>query len=156
MMKMMTTKRRFCILLAALTCFLTAGAQPPRRGEFDMKEFKARLEAEITKYAQLTPEESQKFFPLYFEMKEKQHGLQVEMFKLKREMKKAVNPSDDTYAKTIQKIKKLNVEIAELEAEYFKKICKAVPARKVYQVIQAEDEFHRKMLSKFNQERKRK
>jgi hypothetical protein len=132
-----------------------------------MQEFKAHLEETITKFAKFTPEESQKFFPLYYEMKEKQHELQKQMFDLKKgKMKRAENGrpsfepredvSDEEYTKTILKIKKLNADMADLEAEYYKRMCKAITAKKVFAVMQAEDDFHRKMLSRFNQERNRK
>ena len=146
-----------------------AWAQPQKKEHFDMNEFKARLEKYINKAAHLTPEESQKFFPLYYEMKDKQHQMQMEMFKLKREKMKVIfnrmpgsadkkfeSLSDEEYAKAILRIKKLNLSIAELEADYYKKMCKVIPAKKVFIVMQAEDDYHRKMLSKFNQERIRK
>ena len=49
-----------------------------------------------------------------------------------------------------QDINKLKIESAELEDVYYKKMCKAVPARKVHEAMQAEDRFHRRMLRKFS------
>ena len=64
--------------------------------------------------------------------------------------------SDKDYAAAIQKIKKLGVEMAEIEAEYYKKLCGAVSPKKVYRAMQAEDRFHRKMLEDFGHARNHK
>ena len=48
------------------------------------------------------------------------------------------------------------MEKAETEEMYYKKMCKAISARKVFLVMQAEDKFHRRMLNDFNRQRKNK
>ena len=132
------------IMMATVTCVL---AQP--KGErFNPEEFRAHLESFISREANLTASEGKAFFPLFHEMKERQRKLQDDIFALKRNGPSG-NASDKEYAAAIQKIKNLEVEKAELEEQYYKKMCKAVPARKVYQAMKAEDKFHRKMLNDF-------
>ena len=58
--------------------------------------------------------------------------------------------TDKDYYNLIKEINKLKIESAELEDVYYKKMCKAVPARKVHEAMQAEDRFHRRMLRKFS------
>ncbi|MGN0233359.1 MAG: hypothetical protein ACI4B5_02925 [Bacteroidaceae bacterium] len=136
-----------CAILIMMAALTTVQAQP--QGEkFNPKEFRAKLEEFITKEVGLTSSEGKAFFPLFHEMKEKQRDLQDLIFQLKRNNPTG-NATDKDYAATILKIKRLEVEKAELEEQYYKKMCKAIPARKVYQAMKAEDIFHRKMINNF-------
>lgn len=130
-------------------------AQPGPQGPFDREEFNAKLKEHIVQHARLTPEEAEKFFPLFHEMKEKQHELQGQMFKLKRE-KPSDDATDKDYQNTIMSIKSLNVQMAQVEETYYKRMCKAIPAKKVYDAMNAEDMFFRKMFSRFNHDKQRK
>lgn len=118
------------------------------RGKFNPQEFKAKLESYVTKEAGFTQNEAQAFYPIYFEMKGKQRGLQRKIFHLKQNASTA-NTSDNDYAATIQKIKDLGVETAKLEVTYYKKLCQVVSPQKVYKAMCAEDKFHRQMLEDF-------
>lgn len=111
------------------------------------EEFKNRMEQFITQKADLTPEEAKVFVPVYSEFKDKQREIQRKIMKLKQ------IPADNTsadYEKAVMEIAALDKEAAALETVYYKRLCKAVPARKVYRVIIAVDNFHRQMLQNFN------
>ena len=140
-------KRSVIILICIILSVCSAMAQQGR-GKFKPDEFKARLESYVTKEAGFTQNEAQTFYPIYFEMKGKQRGLQRKIFQLKQNAETA-NSSDNDYAATIQKIKDLNVEMAQLEVTYYKKLCQAVSPQKVYKAMCAEDKFHRQMLENF-------
>lgn len=140
--------RASCIVIMMMAMLTSAIAQP--RGErFSPKEFRAHLEEFISKEAGLTASEGKAIFPIFHEMKEKQFKAQDKIFRLKRNGP-ASNASDKEFANAIQKIKNLEVEKAETEEEYYKKMCKVIPARKVFLVMQAEDKFHRRMINNFN------
>lgn len=142
--------RASCIVIMMMAMLTSALAQP--RGErFSPKEFRAHLEEFISKEAGLTASEGKAIFPIFHEMKEKQFKAQDKIFRLKRNGP-ASNASDKEFANAIQKIKNLEVEKAETEEEYYKKMCKVIPARKVFLVMQAEDKFHRRMLNNFNRQ----
>ena len=143
--------RASCIVIMMMAMLTGTLAQPPR-GRFSPKEFRAHLEEYVSKEAGLTASEAKAFFPLFHEMKEKQFKTQDEIFRLKRNAP-AGNASDKDYA---QKIKRLEVEKAETEEAYYKKLCKIVSARKVFLAMQAEDKFHRHMLNNFNRQWKNK
>lgn len=142
--------RASCIVIMMMAMLTGTLAQPPR-GRFNPKEFRAHLEEYVSKEAGLTASEAKAFFPLFHEMKEKQFKTQNEIFRLKRNSP-ACNASDKEFANAIQKIKNLEVEKAETEEMYYKKMCKAISARKVFLVMQAEDKFHRRMLNNFNRQ----
>lgn len=140
-------RRAACAILITMAIITGACAQP--KGErFSPEEFRAHLEGFISREAGLTASEGKAFFPLFHEMKEKQHKMQDEIFRLKRNGP-GDNASDKDFATAIQRIKSLEVEKAELEAQYYKKMCKAIPARKVFRAMKAEDKFHRRMLNDF-------
>ena len=146
-MKHSWLRRATCAILMLMAALTYVQAQP--RGEkFKPEEFRAKLEGYITKEVGLTSSEAKAFFPLFHEMKEKQRDLLDKIFQLKRNSL-ASNATDKEYATAIQKIKRLEVEKAEVEEQYYKKMCKTIPARKVFLVMKAEDKFHRKMFDKF-------
>ena len=141
-------KKGFIIFSCFLFCSIALMAQPQGRGKFNPEEFKAKLESYVTKEAGFTQAEAQAFYPIYFEMKGKQRGLQRKIYQLKKNAPTA-DASDNDFAITIQKIKDLGVEMAQLEVTYYKKMCQAVSPQKVYRAMCAEDQFHRKMLEDF-------
>lgn len=140
-------KQAACIVILTLAALTGAYAQPPR-GKFDPQEFRAHLEGFVSREAGLTGCEAKAFFPLYHQMKEEQRTLQEEIFRLKRNGPDN-NASDKEFQTCVQKIKSLEVKKAEVEEQYYKKMCKAIPARKVYLAMKAEDKFHRRMLDDF-------
>lgn len=142
------------ILIIALLMLSTATmAQPGQRERMTPEEFRAKTEKFIGEKAGFTTEEAQAFFPIYHEMKGKQWQLMQEQWQLKKN-KPDASATDKDYATMVAKIKNLSTEIAELEEVYYKKMCKVVPARKVFEAMQAEDRFHRQALSNFNHEKK--
>ena len=138
---------RIANLVLLLIVFAGSGlAQPGGSRKFSPKEFRTNLERFITKHAGFTSEESQAFYPLYHEMKDRQRDVQHTIFRLKEGLKP--NASEEDYAKTIQSITSLNRKKSQIEETYYKKMCQAVPASKVYRAMLAEDKFHRQMLGK--------
>lgn len=119
---------------------LTVSAQEQKK--FSPEKFEADLESFITKEAGLTQQEAAKFFPLFKEMREKQRTLYRRMRKAGKE-----SPTDDkSAAETIQQCDKLSIEAKQLEQKYHNQMMKEIPASKVYQAINAENRFHRKMM----------
>lgn len=143
-------KRIIFVLLLLMTpgILSLANAQTQQRGKFNPMEFKAKLENFITQEVGFNTTEAQDFFPIYFEMKSKQRQLQRNICQLKEDAQ-ASNASDNDFAISIQKIKEMDVEMAQLGVVYYKKMCNVVSPRKVYAAMQAEDRFHRQMLENF-------
>ncbi len=148
------------ILTAIVISLLTLPAMAQHNGRhqgenrrFNPEEFKNRMEQFIMRKADLTPEEAKVFVPVYSEFKDKQRDIQRRIMKLKQ------IPADNTsvdFEKTVMEIARLDNEAAALETTYYKRLCKKVPAHKVYRVIIAVDNFHRQMLRDFNRKGHRK
>ena len=103
-------------------------AQLPK-GQFSPQDFVKHLESFIVREACLTPAEATAFFPIFHELHDKQRGINWQIRELKKRSLPA-HSTDKDYYNLIKEINKLKIESAELEDVYYKKMCKAVPARK--------------------------
>ncbi len=146
-------KNKIILSFVCLFLCLQIMAQGGNKKHFDADAFRARVESYISQKAGLTKEEAEKFFPIFHEKGEKQWQISRQIFKLKRKRPNS-EASDKEYENILEKISALNVQMAELEKTYYKRMCKAIPAHKVYAAVLAEDDFHRQALSKFNRDRK--
>ena len=142
-------KRNILMTLLFILCSLPIMAQGKEGGHprFNPEDFRAKMDAYVAQKAGLTTQEADKFFPIYHEMKTKQMEINHKIHKLKKP-EQGNSSSDKDYSKTISEITSLNIELAKLESTYYSKLCKVVPAKKVYAAMIAEDAFHREMLQK--------
>ena len=139
-------KRIFTIVVILLTA-LTVKAETPQ--QFSPEKFQADLEQFITNEANLTPEESKKFFPLYREMQQKQRVV----FKQMKDL--GVNkPADEAACKkALEKRDELELEQKRIQQNYHKQFLNVLPASKVYDVIKAENHFHRTAFRKWRHQK---
>ena len=154
-MKHQTSVKKYLLLIVMMLMSIGMQALEPCSNDgprFDPNQYRKMLEEHITCKAGLTPSEAQAFFPIFHEMKGKQRDMNRKIMEIKMSCRKA-EKTDKEYANSIEEIKELNANIAKIEATYYKKLCKAVSAKKVFLAMQAEDFFHRDMLMKFNQRR---
>ena len=139
------------ILTISLLLMMTIMVNAQDNKRFSPEKFEADLRCFITKEASLTPQEADKLFPVFREMREKQREIYEKMRKLG--MNKA---SDDEACKQfIIEYDKLNLELGQLDVTYHKKMIKIIPASKVYAVMQAEKRFHRQMMKGWQRGRHR-
>ncbi|EJW94037.1 hypothetical protein EVA_17855, partial [gut metagenome] len=99
----------------------------------------------ITCEAGLTKEEAQKFFPVFFEMREKQHILERQKAKALR-LAAAHNPSDRECARVLDEIERFNQKSLRIETSYTKRLEKLIGARKLVKVLSADRKFARRMF----------
>lgn len=140
---------RLFLLSFLITLTTFAFAQGPQK--FDPKRFEAQLEQYITTKAGLTPGEAAKFFPLYREMRKKQFAY------FEYRPNKQVAPGDDeAAAKMIRKRDENEVQMKLIQQEYHNKFMQIMPASKVFCVIKAESDFHRRMFKRAAQKHEKK
>ena len=139
-------KKILTIVVILLTA-LTMKAETPQ--QFSPEKFQADLEQFITNEANLTPEESKKFFPLYREMQQKQRVV----FKQMKDL--GVNkPADEAACKkALEKRDELELEQKRIQQNYHKQFLNVLPASKVYDVIKAENHFHRTAFRKWRHQK---
>ncbi len=141
-------RRTILLILTLVVTFTGSTAQDKGPQRFSPEEFRARLEEHITKEAKLTKAEADKFFPIYREMKDKQRKVAMQAQELKRKHP-ASDATDKDYLNVVTKIAALDAQVASIESEYYKKLCKVVSPKKVYAAILADDDFSRRMVQHF-------
>ena len=149
------TKRYFFLLICLLAGVLTISAQRPMQPgtepiprvlpePFNPEKFEAELEQYITTEACLSPRESAQLFPLYREMRKKQLAL----FGAMRRGRFVNMKNNDECLKMIRENDKRDVEMKKLQQKYHNEFLKVLPASKVFRIIQAEEQFHRKVFKR--------
>ena len=121
-------KKILCCLISLVFVVSAMRADHPQK--FSPEKFQADMEQYITKEAELTPEEADKFFPLYREMQQK-------------EARKNKPTDEASFRKAVEKRDCQEIELKQILQTYHSKFFGVLPASKVYRVIIAEDKFHR-------------
>lgn len=135
--------QRISVAAIALLLALTVEAQG-QRPKFDPVKFQADLEQYITMKAALSPKEAASFFPLYREMMKKQRAI----FGAMRRYRHADICNNKACEEAILKQDEADIQIKELQRSYHKKFMQILPAGKVFQIIKAEDRFHRQAFKR--------
>lgn len=150
-------KRHITTLLVGLACLMAAAQQPqgqrPERPRMTPEEYRAKQQEFITRHAELTQEESDAFFPLYFELQGKKHEANRRVWKEARR----VPPHERTEEecdKMTDAMADVKIECATLEKEYLAKFKEILPAKKLMRVQMAEERYQRELLRGMQQGRK--
>lgn len=144
------------VYLLTLTAFIT-GSLTVSGHEYHEKSHKDKWEkyraekiAFLTDKLQLTPDEAQRFWPVYNELEQKRWEAQ----KSRRELERKVREAEESLSE--KKVIALTREFAgsmekesELYAEYNEKLLKVLPPHKVLMLYKAENEFKMHMIRKF-------
>ena len=138
--------KKVVLLIFCVSLFMKGTAQDNQRPKFDPAKFRAAQEQFITQAAVLSPSEASDFFPVYNELQEKKRAL----FDRQRRLGMFKPTDNEGCVKAIHERDKLQLEMTKLEQSYHNKFLKVLPASKVYDVIKAEDKFHRQMLRHFS------
>ena len=154
--------KKLTTILFALLLSLTATAQgfgqrpqgfgqPPQgfgqqTQKFSPEKFQADLEQFITKEACLTPQEAAKFFPIYKEMQSKQRAV----YERQRQLGWGKPTDEKGCEKNIRQRDEYDLELKRIQQTYHNKFLSVISASKLYDVLKAEDRFHRQMLRGWN------
>lgn len=143
-------KKLLCIMTFLIfACIVSA----QHRGKyFNSGRFQADMEQFITQKAGLTPAEAEVFFPVYSEMLKKQRTLHDKIRNLKR-----IKPATDTECRNnIRTCDELDQEMKKIQKAYHERFMKLLPPSKVYDILKAEDKFHRQAFKRAACERRNK
>ena len=115
--------------------------------KFSPEKFQAEMEQFITKEANLTPEEAAKFFPLFREMQQKQRAI---FAKVRKEG--FVKPVDDASCRKLVERRDANeLEQKKIQQLYHQKFFTVISPSKVFDVLIAEERFHRRAFRNWGQ-----
>jgi hypothetical protein len=134
------------LVLAGFTISKTA-AQNPGREKLD-----AYKVAFFTTRLNLTPQEAEKFWPVYNEFQNKRNSIQTERMQLNRNVKQnELNMSDKEMTEAGDKLISLQVQEASLAMEYHKKFKEILSPVKVIRLYQAENQYRLQLLNELKQ-----
>lgn len=141
------------IIIATIILFSTIANAQNHKGHFSKEEFRNRQKEFLTQKAELTAEEAEKFFPLYFEFQDKKAEYNKEVW---NSMKKGdnKNATETEFEKISEDIVKTKITIDNLEMEYLKKYKKILSSKKIYKIQRAEMKFHRELIRAMKENRK--
>lgn len=111
------------------------------------KRFEAQKMAYITQELDLTPEESQKFWPLYNEMSKKLFEARAKRYRNKKG-EETIAKTDDEILKRCDEMLQAEINMALIKKEYFNKFKDFLSPKKVYRMLTVERDFKRKLLGK--------
>jgi hypothetical protein len=131
-------------------------AQPTKKEhEKRWEKYRAEKVAFLTSNLELTPDEAQKFWPVYNQLEKERWEAQ----KFRREMEEKMLEAEVTMSDN--KIKQLTREFAgslrkeaDLLTNYNEKFLEILPSSKVLNLYKAENEFRIHMIKKFRDKRK--
>lgn len=147
-------KKGMLMLFTAIGFSMISIAQPGAKMEQKKEKVEAMKIGFITQQMNLTPEEAQKFWPVYNQMNNEIENLRKER-QLSRE-----NVKDNFETMTDPEFEKLiNDEIAsrqkefDIQKKYVAQFKSVVPIKKVAQFYRAEEQFKRKLLEKIQEKK---
>lgn len=135
-------------ILISMMLFLSGVmTQAQEARKFSPEKFQAEMEQFITKEANLTPEEAAKFFPLFREMQQKQRTI---FEKVRKEG--FTKPVDDaTCRKLVERRDACELEQKKIQQLYHQKFFSVISPSKVFDVLIAEERFHRRAFRNWGQ-----
>ena len=138
------------LLLTAVTA--SAQERPMNKPHFSPEEFQAKQKAYITEKADLTDQEAEAFFPLFFELQKKKFELERNV---RKEFKKerGEQMTEEECRDFVYKMADTKIEIAKLEREYTDKYLQVLPPCKLRRVQHAEGMFQRDLMKKMTEHR---
>ncbi|MCQ2142485.1 MAG: hypothetical protein MJY56_00290 [Bacteroidales bacterium] len=140
-------KKLFLIVAACAALSLSAIAQPKDDGWKD--RMKAEKIAFITTELNLTPEEAQKFWPVYNEQEQIKMEAMKAVHASHSEMKEALE-ADKKVAKAVDNYVEALEKNSGVEAEAIKQYRKVLPEEKVAKLLLAEENFRKSKIRSFN------
>ena len=136
-------KHNFLILILMLFGFTSANAQ-----ENPKEQIIALKTAYITEHLQLTPEEAEKFWPIYNKYDQENHNFRME----NRNMYCNLNDKS-TNKEEAQEILKDYIDLEEarcaLRKNMILELANVLPPKKIINLKRVEDDFHRKLLKEY-------
>lgn len=132
----------FLFVLMSIPAFAQED-EPGQRFPNAREKINAARAAYITQRLNLTPQEAEKFWPLYNEFTQKKQDL-------KRQYRQAKKSGQDE--KTLLDLDfKIKQQELDLEKEYSDKFLKVISPQKLVQLHQAEDDFRRLLIRQIEQ-----
>jgi hypothetical protein len=153
---MMKKLMYLCLLLVAITIAPAAFAQPPHDDgppdipEERLQEIKAQKSAYLTQKMNLTPEEAQRFWPVYNQYDEELETARREHMRYMRGMRQKEGQLTEKEAnEMLDRQLAMHEKDLQIRKKYDPQLRKAIGAQKLVQLLKAEREFHREVMRRY-------
>lgn len=143
-------------ILTLSILFLAASvfAQPDDEDQTRKEKLKAHKVAFISTELDLSPEEAEKFWPVYNEMDAKMEEIHREKRGYMKKMRNMGDLSEDEAYENMEKIFALETKGNDLRIEYLGKFADVIGKKKAVKVYIAEEKFKRELLKKLKDHQK--
>ncbi len=139
-----------CLLIFTFTTNTTNIDAQNRRNRFDWDKFRAEKVSFLTDKMELTPEEAQKFWPIYNQFEKEKSENHKARRNIERQFKEENgNLSDKEITELLDQMVATFQADTELFKKYNKELLKVLPPRKVLILYNMEGEFRMHMLKKY-------
>lgn len=145
----------FTYILLMMIPIIGLQAQNPEdfpKKQFSPEQYIKDMREYICKKACLSPMEAQAFFPIYFEMQNKQRQNNEERMRLAWSIKE--DSPENEYERVLEKMIELEIKDKQLEKEYQKKFHKILSYKKIYKVRMAAYRFNMQAMRRFTPNRR--
>lgn len=144
-------KSGFFALALSVCATVSLTAQPGPRDGMQRDRIESLKIAFFTRELDLSPEESQKFWPVYNEWQEKQDALKEDMHPGKPLRDLSDKEMDALFQKRLAQIE----QEAALHRDYLLKLRQVLPLRKLIHLPAAERDFKRRLMEEVHNRRDR-
>ena len=146
---------RITLLFTAFIFTGWAFAQPPNGGKDERREkIKAQKIAFISTELELTPDEAEKFWPVYNAYEAEMETLHEEKRKYKRELRKPEKLEEGRAYELFELMFKVEKKESEVRQTYLKKFADLLGKDKAAKVFIAEEKFRRLLIDKLKSDRR--
>ena len=135
------------MLIAASTAMSAQENQKKQGVRFSPEKFEAELHDFIVSEAHLSAQEEVKFFPVYREMQQKQRAI----YDHQRNLGKQKPQDEEGCLKVIKERDEKEIELKRIQQQYHKRFLELMPATKVWDILKAEERFHRRAMKNWGQ-----
>jgi hypothetical protein len=136
-------KNKILGILALMFLGIYASGQQPA----DNERLQAMRVAFITNALQLTPEESQDFWPVYNEYETEQKEIRRKY----RPGRQTMLMDDQELEQHLENTLRMEEELLQLKRTYFSRLKEVIPIRKIAMLQQAENKFKEEILKQIRQ-----
>lgn len=145
-------KKYILFLITIFAINLLAIAQPKDGPKQDKQEYiRTQKIAFISTELALTPEEAEKFWPIYNEYEAKMEEIRKERKGYHKELKTINDLTDDRAYELTEKILDCDSKEAAVRKEYLAKFAEVLGKKKAAKVFYAEEKFKRELLKEIHQ-----
>ncbi len=123
----------------------------PRARKEMMEKIEVARIAMITERLKLTPEQAEKFWPVYREFTEQRRDIRLNLQQLKRQADQGNNEEESK--KLVEQAYALKQKELSLEKTYSERMMEIISAQQLMSLRRAEDDFKRELLQQLEQRR---